>query len=359
MIEQVKNWMGLTEEEHVVTRANGQLQYRLDEDGVTLKYTAPEDSNATQLLIQFVNSEETPLSTTQENWSDNNGHFGIISDILPETMVFIPFGSVETELPCLRTKINLIESKDGNAQIKAFDLFEIDWVVEEYTEIKRWRPLLALCMAIAKAGGLNATKIAAVRTLILNQSGAPDSERPLLKEMMINEPKISVEDLLHLYFIRFPSASKKDLFKQLVEIARTTGTITSQERSIFRSIASELGIKGAKWQELSRDLNLYEEDPSADSEWDDGFFRQRQKREENIKEEKLNAELKAAYETLGISQGIDEENLRKAHRKLMKEFHPDKFSSKSEEEQILAAEKSAQFNEARDIILKHLKDPES
>ena len=359
MLEQVKNWMGLIEEDGPVLRANGQLQYKLDSDGVTLKYTCPEDSAADMLMIQCVNPESALLQTIHEQWGDKDGAFGICVEALPETLVFIPFGVVDTDLNCLRLKISLVQTNKSEAKVQAFDLFEVDWTMDEYAEIKRWRPFLAMCMAVIKADGLNATKIAAARTLLLDVSSAPQSERELLKEMMINEPNLPIERQVHIFFIRFPDASKQLLFEQLAALARATGPVNSKERSIFRTIASEMGIKGAKWQELSRELNLYEEDPTADAEWDDGFFRQRKKREEELKEEKLNADLQEAYQLLALPESADEADLRKAHRKLMKEFHPDKFSSKPEEEQIIAAEKSAQINQARDLILKHLKMTEN
>ena len=64
---------------------------------------------------------------------------------------------------------------------------------------------------------------------------------------------------------------------------------------------------------------MYSSSSSVEGEWDDGFFRQRQKREQDIKEEQLNLDLKEAYQLLDLASNADETALRKAHRKLMKE----------------------------------------
>ncbi|HJI80875.1 MAG TPA: DnaJ domain-containing protein [Eggerthellaceae bacterium] len=64
-----------------------------------------------------------------------------------------------------------------------------------------------------------------------------------------------------------------------------------------------------------------------------------------------------ALKTLGLSEGATEEEIKKAHRKLIIENHPDKFGQ-DERARSKAEEKTKLINEARDVLLNHSWDPE-
>ena len=64
-----------------------------------------------------------------------------------------------------------------------------------------------------------------------------------------------------------------------------------------------------------------------------------------------------ALKTLGLSEGATEEDIKKAHRKLIIENHPDKFGQ-DEKARAEAEEKTKLINEARDVLLNHSWDPE-
>ena len=64
-----------------------------------------------------------------------------------------------------------------------------------------------------------------------------------------------------------------------------------------------------------------------------------------------------ALNTLGLSQGASEDDIKKAHRKLIIENHPDKFGQ-DEQARAKAEEKTKLINEARDVLLNHSWDPE-
>ena len=64
-----------------------------------------------------------------------------------------------------------------------------------------------------------------------------------------------------------------------------------------------------------------------------------------------------ALNTLGLAQGASDEDIKKAHRKLIIENHPDKFGQ-DEQARAKAEEKTKLINEARDVLLNHSWDPE-
>lgn len=64
-----------------------------------------------------------------------------------------------------------------------------------------------------------------------------------------------------------------------------------------------------------------------------------------------------ALKTLGLHEGATEEEIKKAHRKLVIENHPDKFGQ-DPERRAQAEEKTKLINEARDVLLNHSWEPE-
>lgn len=64
-----------------------------------------------------------------------------------------------------------------------------------------------------------------------------------------------------------------------------------------------------------------------------------------------------ALKTLGLSEGASDEDVKKAHRKLVIENHPDRFAN-DPQAQTRAEEKTKQINEARDVLLNRSWDPE-
>ena len=59
---------------------------------------------------------------------------------------------------------------------------------------------------------------------------------------------------------------------------------------------------------------------------------------------------KDLYSILGVSQGADDDELRKAYRKMALKFHPDKQSGKSDEEKTEAESKFKEINEAYEVL---------
>ncbi|MBQ3427848.1 MAG: J domain-containing protein [Clostridia bacterium] len=60
------------------------------------------------------------------------------------------------------------------------------------------------------------------------------------------------------------------------------------------------------------------------------------------------------YEVLGVSEGADEETIKKAYKELVKKYHPDKYVNNPLAD--LAAEKMKEINKAYDMLTKNKGD---
>jgi len=63
-----------------------------------------------------------------------------------------------------------------------------------------------------------------------------------------------------------------------------------------------------------------------------------------------------AIAILGLTRTFTEEDLKKAYRKLIAKYHPDKYETKTEKEKKLAEEKSKEINAAKECLESYLKN---
>ncbi len=63
----------------------------------------------------------------------------------------------------------------------------------------------------------------------------------------------------------------------------------------------------------------------------------------------------AALEMLGLKANYTEEQLKRSYRRLMKEYHPDLYTTKTKAEQLSAESKTKEINEAYEMLIKKLK----
>jgi DnaJ like chaperone protein len=116
-------------------------------------------------------------------------------------------------------------------------------------------------------------------------------------------------------------ARMRDLISLLMSIAMADGHLHPAEERLIKSIASTLGLSPRDYDEAV------------------GMFNPR-------------ANLDTSYSVLGLEAGASEDAVKKAYRKLAKEYHPDVVTNKGmgEDFQKFAAEKMRAVNSAYDAI---------
>jgi len=130
---------------------------------------------------------------------------------------------------------------------------------------------------------------------------------------------------------------RADLIRMLVEMlvvtAMADGEITREERRILTAVCDRLEFPRNEFERLVRMVRANR----AGRRGSDGNGRER---------------LKAAYDALGLNPRASDEDVKKAYRRLLSEYHPDKLVSKGLPEEMMkfASEKTQEITTAYERI---------
>ncbi|MCD6258481.1 MAG: TerB family tellurite resistance protein [Helicobacteraceae bacterium] len=197
---------------------------------------------------------------------------------------------------------------------------------------------VALVAKVAKADGKVDALEAQLIGIMFDDISAifpePQKTKGILKEIFAQE-KLRIDDTQTIART-LGQAIKRDKAKQqqfmgfLIQLAFVDGEVSKSEEELLQTIAEAL-----------------EFDPNAYHAIFDRF-------EEMLQNMRPKENIQDAYDLLGVSEHSDMETIKKAYRKLIKQYHPDiiKAQGKSEAYMQEATAKTQEINQAYEMIKK-------
>lgn len=197
---------------------------------------------------------------------------------------------------------------------------------------------VALVAKVAKADGKVDTLEAELVGLMLDDVSSvfpePQKTREILKDIFAKEKDRSdnVEEIAR----KLGEATRKNTTQQekfmgfLIQLAFADGEVSKEEEDLLQLIAETLRVNPGIYHQIF-----------------DHF-------ENLIKNIQPQHTVKNAYEILGVSESDDMQTIKKAYRKLVKQYHPDIIKSQAHSEHYLeeATRKTQEINQAYDLIKK-------
>ena len=195
---------------------------------------------------------------------------------------------------------------------------------------------VALVAKVAKADGkvdaLEAQLIGIMFDDISAVFPEPHKTKDILKQIF-DEEKDRSDDIVEIA-TKLGSAIKRDRAKQqqfmgfLIQLAFIDGEVSQSEDEVLQTIA----------QAMEFDPNAYH-----------AIFEQFEKMMANIHPQ---ANISDAYKLLGVNESDDMSVIKKAYRKLVREYHPDIIKSQGKDEAYMqeATAKTQEINQAYEMI---------
>lgn len=224
-------------------------------------------------------------------------------------------------------------SKYTDYSKEAFKNFSVSYESIKNSELGLF---VALVSKVAKADGkVDALEAQLIGIMFDDISGVfpePEKTKDILKRIFDEEKQRAdnVEELAQ----KLSQATKRDKAKEhqfmgfLIQLAFIDGEVSESEEEILATIAQAL-----------------EFDPNAYHAIFDQF-------EQIIKNVKPKENIADAYALLGVSESDDMSSIKKAYRKLVRQYHPDiiKSQGKSDAHMEEATAKTQEINQAYEMI---------
>ena len=157
-------------------------------------------------------------------------------------------------------------------------------------------------------------------------------------------------------YLKMEHLYRLNLFRQLFAITTLNGSVTEKEERLLKIIANNLRI-GKRYYFNVRKTFIKEKRKSSTSYKKEKKTEYKEKQHSNYNKKRkftdsFFSKSVNAYIVLGVDKNASKTEIKKAYRKLVKLYHPDKLLNKNELYRKKAKERFNEINEAYEYIVK-------
>lgn len=209
------------------------------------------------------------------------------------------------------------------------------------------KTVFTLMGKLAKADGrISEQEIAHIEKFFKQLGLTPEHRKEAIKLFELGAtPDFSIDPVLQEFNRECgqSAALKQMLMVYLIGAAIADGTLHSAETDLLRSISQSLGYSEAHFQQLL-----------AMTRGQDHFSGGGHSGQAGGAYVPSKNSISAAYQALGVKESDSDEQIKKAYRRLIREFHPDKLMGQGLPEDMIkeATERSQEIQTAYDLIKK-------
>lgn len=210
---------------------------------------------------------------------------------------------------------------------------------------------------VAKAKGQVTKEEIQLASVMMDCMNLSDEQKKIAQEAFRQGKESDFPLLETLRKVRFSAGRRRDLLQFFLELqisaAFADGELHPSEIQVLQTVAQELGFTA---QYLQQRLRMQE--AAFRFQQGGGFGGYQQQGQQSgggqWQQRTTASQLNDAYDLLGVDKEADSKTIKRAHRKLMNEHHPDKLVAKGLPPEMMevAKQKAQEIQSAYDLIKK-------
>ena len=297
------------------------------------------------MIFRGLDSEgSTYIKSRVQKMADDDGDFSVMVPCEAGLGCFyLPSGALKRSgNQDLVIEAVAIQSPGNQNVVIGLDRFHVNLQLKRaWKETLHWRPVIGLCMAVARADGqLDPAEIKQIRQILEEGLNLPKKESKVVQTLLKKEPSASVEQLCIWMARRFPMMQVADILSAMADVAKSDGHVHPSEIDVIHRAAMALGMSESDWEYMQNGFGLGS---------DGGGGRRAGGRSTGSRS---SAGKSDAHAVLGVSPGARRSEIKKAYHAKLQDYHPDKVATLAPEFQELANQKTIELREAYDSLVK-------